>query len=140
MPIFEYKCKLCGYLFEELVRDGNDFNIPCKKCGSDSEKQVSQFSSSVNGGSSNETIDITIGREANKRWQRYYDRQSKRRGKKKLEEISLPKGQDGKYTPVMALGGKDDRTRRKDYVGALKDHRKSREKRGQPQFSGPGEF
>ena len=44
MPIFEYKCKKCGAVFEFLVR-GNSPKPSCPKCKSKSlEKLVSGFS------------------------------------------------------------------------------------------------
>lgn len=114
--------------------------MPCKKCGEVSERKMSVFSSVVTGGSPNETVDMTIGREAEKRWQHIYDRQKKRRSGKNIDSISLPKTKDGKYMPVMGLGSKTDREKRTEYVSALQDHRKKRAEKGIPQFSGPGEF
>lgn len=141
MPLYEYKCSDCGFRFEELVNHKDDSeNVACKKCGSEAKRIVSRFSSVIAGGSPTETVDMTIGREADKRWTSYHDRQSKRRDPKKLQPVDLPKSKDGSYQPVMALGGKDDRAQRKDYVGALQEHRKKRTEKGIPQFSGPGEF
>lgn len=141
MPLYEYKCSDCGFRFEELINQkDNSEVISCKKCGSEAKKIVSRFSSVIAGGSSNETVDMTIGREANKRWTSYHERQSKRRDPKKLQSVDLPKTKEGSYQPVMALGGKEDRAQRKDYVGALQDHRKKRIEKGIPQFSGPGVF
>lgn len=139
MPLFEYKCSDCGLLFEELKVHGTE-HLPCRKCGGDALKQVSSFSSVMSGGSSNETVDMTIGRAANEKWQRYHDRQSKRRGDRKLENVSVPRGIDGSYQPVMALGGTEDKSKRKEYVSALQTHRKERTEKGIPQFSGPGAF
>ena len=42
--------------------------------------------------------------------------------------------------PVMALGDSGEKSKRKEYVGALQKHRKERAKRGQGQFDGPGSF
>jgi len=141
MPLYEYECKSCGYVFEDLKNSKEDSSTaPCKKCGFSAEKLVSTFSSVVAGGSSNEPVDMSIGREANKRWQSYTDRQSKRRSGKVLEEVSLPKSKDGKFMPVMALGDNKDRGNRKDYTVALQEHRQDRVKRGMSQFSEPGPF
>lgn len=137
MALFEYKCTECGYLFEELVGKNASTTVECKKCGKQAEKQVSRFSSVVSGGADNETIDMKIGREANKRWQDYHDQRAKRHGDRKLESVDLPKDKDGKYMPIMGLG---DKGKKKEYTGALQEHREKRIKRGQPQFSGPGEF
>ena len=45
MPIFEYKCKKCGKLFEELVSRTNDNTIiPCPACkATETQKQMSVF-------------------------------------------------------------------------------------------------
>ncbi len=34
MPIFEYKCKVCGYVTEVLERSGSRAAHECQKCGS----------------------------------------------------------------------------------------------------------
>lgn len=139
MPLFEYECKKCGCVFEELVgRNSDKGQVPCKSCDGTAQKRVSRFSSKVLGGK--ETIDVSIGQEANRRWQAYHDRQSKRRSGKELSDVSIPKGKDGKFMPVMALGQQKDREKRNEYVGALQEHRAMRKKKGIPQFSGPGEF
>lgn len=139
MSLYEYMCQTCGYEFEELINNKEDnLFISCKKCGNDAERKMSTFLSVVEG-SSNESIDKKIGREANKRWQMHYDQQSKRRSDKELQNFKLPKV-EGKYTPVMALGNKKDKKKRKEYSTALQEHRQDREKKGQRQFSESGPF
>lgn len=139
MPLFEYECTKCGYQFEELVgRD--DSGIKCRQCGAPAKKLMSTFASVISGGSPTEPIDMSVGREADKRWQMHHDRQSKRRGNIPLQDVSQPKSNDGKFMPVMALGEKKQRNQRTEYVGALQEHRRKRKKKGIPQFSGPGEF
>jgi len=45
MPLFEYRCSQCGYLFEHLVRRSSDRPGACPKCGSGKvEKELSTFS------------------------------------------------------------------------------------------------
>ena len=139
MPLYVFKCGDCGYLFEELMGSDSKDNIPCKSCGKTAKKVMSRFASKVSNGSPTESIDMTIGREANKRWQRYHDRQTTRRSGHELQEVQAPHTKAG-YEPVMVLGSKNDREKRHEYVGALKDHRKKRIAKGIPQFSGPGEF
>lgn len=42
MPIYEYKCKLCGSVNEFLIGVGEDEKLVCKKCGcTDLEKLIS---------------------------------------------------------------------------------------------------
>lgn len=141
MPLYEYKCTKCNLRFEELKNSKENSDImPCRKCGETSEKQMSSFAPVMAGGSSVEPVDMKIGREANKRWQKYHDNQSKRHEGKELKSFDLPKAKDGKYMPVMALGKKQDVKQRNEYVGALQKHRKERSEKGVAQFSDSGTF
>jgi len=141
VPIFEYVCKSCGCEFEELINNKDESNVlACKKCGKEAEKKVSRFSAVMAGGTSNEPVDMTIGREAEKRWQIHTDKQSERQKGKTLQTFELPKTQDGKYMPVMGLGDKAEKEKRKEYSGALQDHRQDRIKKGLGQFSEAGAF
>ncbi|MBW1780901.1 MAG: zinc ribbon domain-containing protein [Deltaproteobacteria bacterium] len=47
MPIYEFKCKKCGTVFESLCfRSSGEDKGPCPSCGSEkSEKLLSTFSS-----------------------------------------------------------------------------------------------
>jgi putative FmdB family regulatory protein len=140
MPLFEYRCEKCGLKFEELIAQNKEaLIVPCRVCGGDSMKQLSAFSPVVNG-SLNESTDITIGREASRRWQKYYDDQSKRHEGKEIKKLDLPKDKDGKYMPVMGLGPKKEVEQRKEYVSALQEHRKDRQEKGIPQFNAAGAF
>lgn len=40
MPIYEYKCDNCGYLFEELQSMMEDSLVTCPKCGKDTLKRL----------------------------------------------------------------------------------------------------
>jgi len=101
---------------------------------------MSSFAPVVAGGTTVEPVDMTIGREANNRWQKYHDQQSKRRSGKELKTFDLPKSKDGKFMPVMGLGDKETVKGRKEYVSALQQHRKDRAAKGIGQFSGAGAF
>lgn len=49
MPIYEFRCKKCNYVFEEFVFSSNSSydDISCPTCGEvNSEKLMSSFSSS----------------------------------------------------------------------------------------------
>jgi putative FmdB family regulatory protein len=49
MPIYEYKCKQCGALFEAIVLSG-EVSALCRTCGSDQvERQLSTFAVSAGG-------------------------------------------------------------------------------------------
>ena len=140
MPLYEYECKDCGFKFEALRERKEESPVPCQKCGKETDKLVSVFSHKVNGGGSNESVDMKIGREANSRWQRYTDKKDKRR--KTMSEVSSsqPQTKDGKFMPVMSLGGKDEKKQRSEYTSALQEHKTKRESKGQAQFDGPGPF
>jgi putative FmdB family regulatory protein len=141
MPLYEYRCSKCGLRFEELKSSKESSAVvPCQKCGKDSVRQISAFAPVVTGGSANEPVDMKIGREANKRWQRYHDNQSKRHDGKELKNFELPKAKDGKFMPVMGLGEKKEIKNRQEYVSALQDHRKQRQEKGISQFSDKGGF
>lgn len=141
MPLHEYKCSTCNFEFEELKKVNEDVETsPCKKCGSPAKRKISLFSSVVSGGSPTESIDMTIGREAEKRWQVYGDRQSKRHKDKNIQVVDVPKTKTGEFMPVMGLGNQKDRETRKEYSTALQEHREQRIKRGQSQFQGMGDF
>lgn len=137
MPLYEFECLSCGFEFEELANK-KDMTAQCRKCGQDTKKKMSSFSSVVPG-SSNELIDVKVGRAAEKRWEMHHDRQDKRRKGKKLQELKVPKI-GNKFVPALALGSKEERTQRKDYSVALQEHRRNRKKRGQKQFSDAGSF
>jgi putative FmdB family regulatory protein len=43
MPIYEYECKKCGNVFEEIVSKVSNATLPCPKCESrDTEKLMSR--------------------------------------------------------------------------------------------------
>lgn len=135
MPLFEYICENCGYEFEELIVD-SDSEIKCRKCDSLAKRKISSFSSVVVG---NESLDVRIGKEAEKRWEMYHERQEARRQGKTLEDYKLSQTK-GVYAPVMELGDKDEKSKRVEYSSALQEHRKERKKRGQAQFTEAGPF
>jgi len=140
MPLYEYRCGSCKYEFEDLRSSTEDAVIPCKKCGKPADRQMSSFAPVMAGGSTTESADMMIGREASKRWQMMADKQAKRRGDKPLQSVELPKNKAGQFMPVMGLGDQKERTTRKEFSSALQDHRKKRNERGQPQFQGTGAF
>ena len=136
MPLYEYKCGTCDYEFEELVSSSEDKVVQkCKKCGKEAKAKMSSFSAVVPG-SSNESIDSFIGKESNRRWGIHEDRKSERRQNKDFQDIKDPI----KGAPVMTLGNKDEKVKRKEYSSALQGHRQDREKKGQSQFTEAGSF
>lgn len=47
MPLYEFQCKSCGLIFEELVFHGNLKEVLCPKCLGHAEKVLSTFNVSV---------------------------------------------------------------------------------------------
>ena len=47
MPVYEYRCKKCGYEFEALVKTSSD-PVTCSKCHSaDAERKISRVAAPV---------------------------------------------------------------------------------------------
>ena len=63
MPIYEYRCRLCGAISEYLVGIGRDEDIACKECGSTDMERVLSVASSVNGTSRRAPGRTCCGRE-----------------------------------------------------------------------------
>ena len=53
MPIYEYRCKKCGHVFEHLAKTSTDNPSRCPKCGvRNPVKQLSTFAARTEGGAS----------------------------------------------------------------------------------------
>ena len=64
MPIYEYSCRGCGRLFEQLIRTGD--TPACPACGSqDLERTISRCAISSEG---SRAIALSSGRKAAKRY------------------------------------------------------------------------
>lgn len=51
MPIYEYRCRKCGNVFEEWVKTFDSPELePCPKCGGDAERIMSNTSFKLEGG------------------------------------------------------------------------------------------
>ena len=51
MPIYEYRCRKCGNVFEEWVKTFDSPELePCPKCGGDAERIISNTSFKLAGG------------------------------------------------------------------------------------------
>ena len=49
MPLYEFRCEKCNYLFEELLDTRNILAMECPKCKELAEKIISSSSFVVNG-------------------------------------------------------------------------------------------
>jgi putative FmdB family regulatory protein len=66
MPIYEFVCKECGQKFEE-VKKYDDNSANCPVCSSEAERIMSATNFSVVG-STNQSVDSIIGRDAEQKW------------------------------------------------------------------------
>ncbi len=106
MPIYEFTCQSCGMRFEQLFRRmGEEPTCPCPECGGEGYRQVSapnfKFSHptsqirgplpSSTGTSDDWNFDKTIGRDAEKKWEKINENQA---NKTKLLNEHRRKGMD----------------------------------------------
>jgi putative FmdB family regulatory protein len=154
MPLYEFKCTECSHEFEELIPyEQRDVIRSCKLCGKDSHRKAASLfgvHSDLNPRKdtivTGKEIDKVVGKASEKRWEsyddrwksRYESRQQIRRKGKAPEVLNIPKDSDGKYSPIMHLGDKKERSLRKEYSEALQEHRAERKKKGIGQFDTSG--
>jgi len=77
MAIREYKCSSCGVMIEKIIPTAQipKESIPCTKCGESAAFQPIPTSVGLlTENFSEQKIDITIGKDANRRWQDISDR------------------------------------------------------------------
>lgn len=145
MPTYVFKCTQCAFEYEFLSSyDKSSEPQTCPECQGRSERQMTTFAIKSSIDSKKDTIftpkeiDLTVGKESDKRWQVITNRQEKRRGDKKLEVLNIPKEKDGRMSPLQHLGDSKEREFRKTYSETLKEHRVDRKRKGLEQFAGPG--
>jgi putative FmdB family regulatory protein len=63
MPIYEYRCKVCGATSEYLIVAGEDENISCKECGSTDVEKILSVASFMSGISKRTPGQTCCGRE-----------------------------------------------------------------------------
>jgi rubredoxin len=141
-------------VFEDLAPyEKRDEDRKCKLCGSLAKRNVAElFGIKTTLDPRRDTIvtpkeiDKVVGEKAEKKWEgyderwraRYADRQKKRWGNKEPGVVNIPRDNDGKFTPIMHLGDKNQKAVRKEFVSALQEHRAERKQKGIPQFEAPG--
>ena len=147
MPLYDYVCGSCELKFEEVVSSEGPKEIKCPNCSEIAERQFpDSISVKTTLDSKRDTIyspkeiDKVVGADAEKKWERIEQSRKNRIGNLKLKEMDLPKGDDGKYSPVMHLGSPEDRKLRKDITDIMGEHIEERKAKGVPQFEGEGSF
>lgn len=153
MPIYEYTCPSCKLEFEELSTfSDREKGKLCKSCGTLAEPSVvSTFGviSKASDGSiaySNDEVDRVVGQKSEDKWNSYNDKwkdryskkQTKRRDGKEIKEVTMEREADGKFAPLLNLGNKEEKGKRRDFSQALQNHREMRKSKGLSQFDGPG--
>lgn len=129
MPLYVFKCSACAREFEELCKA--DAKAPdCPDCGNSSERKVattfgigSKLDPKRDTIYSRKEIDNVVGNAADRawegydaRWRDYYKRrQEARRSGKKINEVVIKPGSDGKVSPFEHLGSKKEQEFRKEY-------------------------
>ena len=101
MPVYEFICKECGIRFDDYFpRIQEKYEANCPECGKLAERQeVHSFGFSFKGGTEAESIDMTVGRDAEKRWSQYHQRQEQK-NKTKKESGFVARDPDGNYSPA----------------------------------------
>lgn len=167
MPIYKYVCSDCSLKFEEIVKFEDSDSISCPQCKGFSERQFpDSVSVKTTLDPKRDTIvspkeiDKVIGADADKKREiiekrnndrpqskfgfdekyhaNYKARQDKRREGREPELVTIPKDEDGKYTPLKHLGNKKERELRNEFSEALIEHRAIRKEKGLDQFDGKG--
>jgi len=73
MPIYDFKCKSCGFVFEDFLKNSEEPNSSCTKCNCETERLISNFCGIVPG-SENRTLDCVIGADAERRWNHIHEK------------------------------------------------------------------
>jgi len=98
MARYEYRCITCKYEFEKIVPiTDSDRQMFCPECESPTQKLISAFSF-VDQTSPNRDIDCVVGADAEKKWNRIYDRKNTRdklRAKNTLQQFKKSKKEVG---------------------------------------------
>jgi len=116
MPIYEYYCEKCNYLFEQLLNSSEKEEYkdgyPCPQCGKIATKLISKsnfvFKSDTPGNSGVHdldypSVDKAVGRSANRKWKEIHKQQEardkvrKETGKQALSTVSIA---ENKYKPA----------------------------------------
>src|SRR5574337_1166419 len=79
MACYEYQCTACGVVTEHIcpISERPD-SVKCPRCGSPAEQVILSAPGVLTGGMSQAPLDVVIGRDAEKRWDRIHQRQEVR--------------------------------------------------------------
>jgi len=80
MPLYDFCCKSCDLVFEDLIKTEEQFP-KCPDCGNETKRLMSPCNGVVVG-SMHRPIDCVIGADSEKRW----DTVNKRKESRKIKE------------------------------------------------------
>jgi putative FmdB family regulatory protein len=124
MPVFSYKCTVCGHSFEKLVGQKDKDSVLCR-CGSPTAREgIELFAtkSTINPKDkvvySGKEADLVIGADSAKRWTGHEERFRERT--KDMVEIDTGIKPGEKFNPETILGPKSSRDNGAVYEKAVK--------------------
>jgi len=82
MPTYVYKCNSCSSSFERYLPLAEYDTPQLCDCGGESKKLISSFFY-IDKTSANRNIDSIVGADAEKRWEKVYERKNKREKSRK---------------------------------------------------------
>lgn len=103
MPIYEFLCPKCGLKFERYYSKVSDNQKEvCPNCETSSEKVISAPSFKIGEPTSiPKDIDLKVGKDAEKRWMAYEDRNKQKENIRKATGTHrISKDADGSYIPL----------------------------------------
>jgi len=148
MPMYEFQCPDCSLLFEKLIRTKDEDTMPCPSCKGEATKKLSGFGFKFGSGqtpgntgvdSLDRSIDKTVGRDAEVRWEAIKDRNARKRAIQHQvggdTPVPLTKNpHTGEYQPVPESELPRIQELHVEYQEAYTEHTKSREERGQSKY------
>lgn len=105
MAAYDYRCESdsCGVV-QELVQSIHaplPESLPCPRCGGLSSHVFLVAPGVMTGGMSQKTLDVAVGKDAEKRWERIHERQALRdKVRKESGEQALKATGLGRYEPL----------------------------------------
>lgn len=80
MPAYDYRCETCGIVneFVQSIHKPLPESVSCPRCGCDSFHVFLIAPGLMTSGMTHQSIDVTIGRDAEARWEKLNERKSVR--------------------------------------------------------------
>jgi putative FmdB family regulatory protein len=79
MPTYDYQCQECGTYHEIICSiSSREDEVECPRCHGVAEQVILSAPGVMTGNMSNQTQDVAIGRDADRRWNGIHDRKAMR--------------------------------------------------------------